>query len=166
MIMHSRISCFIVIFGKVKGLKNLVVCINMMFEVFYYSLTGNTKKVANAIAEELGVKAEKVNSKKGMEKDSFVFLGSAQYAWKLPRPVINFIKKNDFTGREVAIFGTCSDKDNPSVDKVEKLVKDSGGVVRGKFFCIGSMMKFANRGFPNERDLEDAREFAKKMREK
>ena len=35
-----------------------------MFEVVYYSMTGNTKKVAEAIAAELGVKAENVKAKK------------------------------------------------------------------------------------------------------
>jgi flavodoxin len=35
-----------------------------MFEVVYYSMTGNTKKVAEAIAIELEVKAESVKVKK------------------------------------------------------------------------------------------------------
>ena len=48
-----------------------------MFEVVYYSMCGNTKKVAEVIAAELGVKAENVKTKQELDKDSFVFLGSA-----------------------------------------------------------------------------------------
>ena len=50
-----------------------------MFEVIYYSMTGNTKKVAEAIAAELDVSAEDVRTKGRLAKDSFLFLGSGRY---------------------------------------------------------------------------------------
>ena len=53
-----------------------------MFEVVYYSMCGNTKKVAEAIAAELGVKAESVKVERELDKDSFVFLGSGCYGYK------------------------------------------------------------------------------------
>ncbi|GAH18516.1 unnamed protein product, partial [marine sediment metagenome] len=45
-----------------------------MFEVVYYSMCGNTKKVAEAIAAELDVKAENVKAKQELTKDSFIYL--------------------------------------------------------------------------------------------
>lgn len=50
-----------------------------MIEVIYYSLTGNTKKVADAIAAELGVDAENVKTKDMLAEDSLVFLGAGLY---------------------------------------------------------------------------------------
>ena len=47
-----------------------------MYEVIYYSMTGNTRKVADAIATELGVAAENVKTKPRLAEDSFVFLGA------------------------------------------------------------------------------------------
>jgi flavodoxin len=50
-----------------------------VFEVVYYSLTGNTKKVAEAIASELGVAAEDVKTKDRLAEESVVFLGAGLY---------------------------------------------------------------------------------------
>jgi len=69
-----------------------------MFEVVYYSITRNTKKVAEVIAAELGVKAESVKAKRELAKDSFVFLGSGCYADKPGRKLRKFIASNDFQG--------------------------------------------------------------------
>ena len=65
-----------------------------MFEVVYYSMCGSTKKVAEAIAVELGVKAESVKAKGGLTKDSFVFLGSGCYAGRPGRKLRKFIARN------------------------------------------------------------------------
>ena len=77
-----------------------------MFEVVYYSLTGNTKKVAEAIAAELDVVAENVKSKSTLDEESTVFLGAGLYgplrSWGFRR----FIDRNRFDGRKVALFGT------------------------------------------------------------
>jgi flavodoxin I len=51
-----------------------------MFEVVYYSKGGNTKKVAEAIAAELGVTIGDVTANKEPAEDCFLFLGSGCYA--------------------------------------------------------------------------------------
>ncbi len=80
-----------------------------MFEVIYYSMTGNTKKIAEAIAAELDVSAEDVKTKGGLAKDSFVFLGSGRYFHLPGRGLKKFITRNDFDGRKVALFGTSGE---------------------------------------------------------
>jgi menaquinone-dependent protoporphyrinogen IX oxidase len=50
-----------------------------MYEVIYYSMGGNTKKIAEAIAGELGVEPEGVMKKESPAKDSLIFLGSGIY---------------------------------------------------------------------------------------
>ena len=134
-----------------------------MFEVVYYSLTGNTKRVAEAIATELGVAAENVKTKDRLAEDSFVFLGAGLYGplrgWGLKR----FIEENDFDGRKVALFGTSGEGRGKELGALEELVAAKGAEIAGRFFCSGEFLFLVNRKHPNGRDLEDARAFARKL---
>lgn len=134
-----------------------------MLEVIYYSLTGRTKKVAEAIATELGVAAEDVRTKARLADDSFVFLGAGKYGplrgWGLKR----FIDRNDFQGRKVALFGTSGDGTGREVAALEELVAAKGAETAGRFFCRGEFLFLVNRGRPSSQDLADARRFAREM---
>ena len=121
-----------------------------MFEVIYYSLTGNTKKVAEAIAAELDVVAEDVKTKDRLAEDSFVFLGAGLYgplrAWGLRR----FIDRNDFRGRKVALFGTSGEGKGKEVGALEEAVAAKGAEVAGSFFCRGRFL-FLKRDHPTNK---------------
>ena len=135
-----------------------------MFEVAYYSMTGNTKKVAEAIAKELGVKAESVKAKKELAKDSFVFLGSGCYASRPGGKLRKFIARNDFKGRQVALFGTSGGGKGDEVRAMEELLKPTGALIRGSFYCKGRAFFFLNWGHPSKEELANAREFANEMK--
>ena len=135
-----------------------------MFEVIYYSKLGNTKKVAEAIALELGVTAENVKAKKGLAKDSFVFLGSGCYAGKPGKKLQKFIKSNDFQGRQVALFGTSGGGKGDEVKVIAELLKPAGALMRGSFYCQGGGFLLFIRGHPNSEELANAREFARKIK--
>ena len=134
-----------------------------MFEVVYYSLTGNTKKVAEAIAIELGVAAENVKTKDTLAEGSFVFLGAGLYGplrgWGLRR----FIESNDFHGRKVALFGTSGAGQGKELGALEEAVTAKGAEIAGKFFCSGEFLFLVNHKHPNDRDLGDARGFAREL---
>lgn len=135
-----------------------------MFEVVYYSMCGSTKKVAEAIAVELGVKAESVKAKGGLTKDSFVFLGSGCYAGRPGRKLRKFIARNDFKGRQIALFGTSGDGEGKEVKAMAELLKPAGALIRGSFYCKGSFFFLFNRGHPTDEELAKAREFANEMK--
>ena len=135
-----------------------------MFEVVYYSITGNTKKVAEVIAAELGVKAENVKTKKGLTKDSFVFLGSGCYGGNPGGRMLEFIVSNDFKEKKVALFGTSWKGKSDEVKAMEELLKPTGALIKGSFYCQGRVWFFFNRGHPSNEDLANAREFAKEMK--
>jgi len=135
-----------------------------MFEVVYYSMCGNTKKVAEAIAAELGVKAENVKAKKGLLKDSFVFLGSGCYGYKPGGKLRKFIARNDFKGRQVALFGTSGNGEGDEVRAMEELLKPTGALIRGSFYCKGRSFLLLNRGHPSDEELANARKFANEMK--
>ena len=133
-----------------------------MFEVIYYSLTGNTKKVAEAIATELDVVAEDVKTKDKLAEDSFVFLGAGLYGplrgWGFRR----FIDRNDFRGRKVALFGTSGEGKGTEVGALEEAVAATGAEVAGSFFCRGRFL-FLKRDHPTNEDLGNARRFAREI---
>ena len=130
-----------------------------MVEVVYYSLTGNTRKVGDAIAAELSVTAEDVKTKDRLAEDSLVFLGAGLYGplrgWGFKR----FIDRNDFRGRKVALFGTSGGGKGIEVGALEDAVKAHGAEVAGSFFCRGRFL-FLIRRHPTSNDLENARRFA------
>jgi len=135
-----------------------------MFEVVYYSMCGNTKKVAEAIAAELGVKAENVKGKRELDKDSFVFLGSGCYGYKPGRKLRKFIAGNDFKGRQVALFGTSGSGRGDEVRVMEELLKPKGALIRGSFYCQGRSFFLFFRGHPSNEELANAGEFANEMK--
>jgi len=134
-----------------------------MFEVVYYSLTGNTKKVAEAIATELGVIAESVKTKDKLAEESFVFLGTGLYGPYGSRGFRQIINGNNFDGRKVALFGTSGEGKGKEVEALEETVAAKGAAISGRFYCKGRFLFFINRTRPTEEDLENARTFAREM---
>ena len=133
-----------------------------MFEVIYYSRSGNTKKVAEAIATELKVQARDVKTRPCIKKNSFVVLGSGCYLTQIGKEMTEFIKNNDFSGRQVAIFGTSGSGLGIEVSDLQGLLRDKGAIISGKFYCRGKAF-FIGAGHPTNKDLQEAREFARQL---
>lgn len=136
-----------------------------MDQVIYYSKSGNTRKVADAIAEALGVKAVDVNAASLDKGAKVVFLGSGRYGG-MPGPEMQkFIESSDFKGRKVAYFSTCwrmgLSKDR-EVEATNKALEKKGAVVLGDYHCLGKT-KIFNGGHPNQEDLDGAKKFAREM---
>ncbi len=134
-----------------------------MVSVIYYSMTGNTKKMAAAIAEELGVKALSVKEVPKLPKDGLLFIGSGCYGDKPGEDMAKFIGKNDFAGRKVALFGTSYRGEGLEVQAMVEALKPLGANIIGSYYCKGKAFIVANMGRPGREDLEGARKFAREM---
>ena len=137
----------------------------MKAQVVYYSRTGNTKKVAEAIAEAVGCTAESVDTCRVDEPVDVLFLGGAVYATYQHgyHPAIRqFLKDQDSRKvKKVAVFVTFAFSD--SIGKLEDLVKSAGFVLASeKFACKGKFL-FWNLRRPDKNALQKAKEFAKRM---
>ena len=66
----------------------------MTYAVRYYTKTGNTKKLAEAIAKELGVEALPI-SEPVNEKVDLLFLGNSYYAFNIDPEVRAFVASLD-----------------------------------------------------------------------
>ena len=131
-----------------------------MFEVIYYSLTGNTRKVADSIAGELGVVARDIRAVDTVPQDALIFLGSGYYGAVLVKEISEFIDGNKLQGRKVALFGTSGFGWERELSIMERQISNKGVEVVGRFNCFG---RFAavKRGHPTSEELDQARSFAR-----
>ncbi len=132
--------------------------------VVYYSKTWNTKKVADAIAKVLDVDARGVRGLKGFSPDGLLVVGSGTYSNKSGKGMTEFLQKlPSMKGKKAAVFETAS-RGGGAGREMEGILKEKGATVVGSFSCRGSLLKFINRGRPNEEDMENARKFAAGLR--
>ncbi len=131
-----------------------------MFEVVYFSRTGNTKKVAEAIADELKIKARDIKTTGVLPQDAFIFLGTGCYGGTLPKEIDLFLKQNRFQGRKIALFTTSGFGSAAERAIIEKQIKDKGAVITHNFKCYGRFLTM-KKEHPTAQELENAREFAR-----
>lgn len=131
--------------------------------VIVFSRGGNTGKVAEAIAAELGVPVRDTNAPLP-ESARLVFLGSGTYGGKPGEPIVQLIEAGNFSGRKVALFGTSGGAEGAKhmIAVMKDALLAKGATVIGDFSCRGKFL-FTNRGHPSAQDLEDARKFAREM---
>ncbi len=133
-----------------------------MFEVVYLSRGGNTRKVAEAIADELGTAARDIKTVGTLPQDAFIFLGSGCYGAVLAKEIADFIERNQLQGRKIALFTTSAFGWGKEVLVMENHLLNQGANVVGRFSCFGECLAI-NIGHPDAEDLEKAREFARSM---
>lgn len=138
---------------------------NMKFLVVYFSRGGKTKKVAEAIAQELECTA--IDVKKGTPDVSGVDLlvvGSGNYGGKPHDTIQKFIDNLQPNGNsKAAVFATSGGPEPKCIPIMEDALERKGYTVISSFKCRGRFL-FANRGHPNEDDLKNARAFANRLK--
>jgi flavodoxin I len=134
-----------------------------MNHVLYYSMTGNTKKMATAMAAELGVEAKSIKTETAVPQDGLLFLGSGSYGDKPGEDMAKFIANNDFAGRKVALFGTSGKGEGKEVEGMAVALKQKGATVVGSYYTKGKSFVVVNIGHPNRDDFGGARKFAREM---
>ena len=135
----------------------------MTYAVRYYTKTGNTKKLAEAVAKELGVQALPISTPV-TEKVDMLFLGNSYYAFSIDPAVKEFIRSLDKEKVGMIVnFGSAAML-NSTYKKV-KAQADKAGIpmMEKEFHCKGEF-KGIHKGRPDESDLKAAAEFAKNKR--
>ena len=134
----------------------------MKIAVRYYTKTGNTKRLAEAVAEAVGTEALPLSSSIEDPVD-ILFLGNSYYAFSIDPEVRAFIRQLDKNkvGR-IVNFGSAAML-NSTYKKVKAEAAKVGiPVDEREFHCKGEF-KGIHKGRPNEEDLRTAAEFAKSI---
>jgi flavodoxin I len=124
---------------------------------------GNTKKVAEAIARELGTSVGDIHSPVPAGT-GVLFLGSGVYGGKPGKALARLIETTNFAETKVALFATSGGAESAEkmLANLADAVRKKGATVLGTFHCRGKFL-FSNRGHPNGEDLERAKKFAREM---
>ena len=132
----------------------------MTCAVRYYTKTDNTRRLAEAVAEAVGVEALPLNAPIDEPVD-ILFLGNSYYAFTIDPEVRDFIRALDRSrvGR-IVNFGSAAML-NSTYKKV-KAEADKIGIPMDEreFHCKGEF-KGLHKGRPNTEDLASAADFAK-----
>lgn len=135
----------------------------MKYAVRFYTKTGNTKRLAQAVAEELGVEALPI-TEAITEPVDVLFLGNSYYAFSIDPEVRAFVASltKDKVGK-IVNFGTAALL--KSTYKKVKAEADKVGIPmdENEFHCRGEF-KGLHKGRPNEADLQAAKEFARQYK--
>ena len=132
----------------------------MKVAVRYYTKTGNTKRLAEAVAEAVGTQALPI-SVPISEPVDILFLGNSYYAFSIDPEVRKFVTSLDKNRvGKIVNFGSAAMLN--STWKKVKAVADKVGIPMDEreFHCKGEF-KGLHKGRPNEDDLSAAAEFAK-----
>ena len=134
----------------------------MNIAVRYYTKTGNTKRLAEAVAKAVGVEALPISAPV-TEPVDILFLGNSYYAFSIDPEVRDFVRKLDKSrvGKIVnfgsaAMLNSTYKKVKAEADKVGSPMDEREVHCRGEF-------KGVHKGKPDESDLRAAAEFAKKI---
>lgn len=134
----------------------------MNIAVRYYTKTGNTKRLAEAIAQAVGAEALPISTPIAEPVD-ILFLGNSYYAFSIDPEVRDFVRGLDKNkvGR-IVNFGSAAML-NSTYKKV-KAEADKAGIPMDdrEFHCRGEF-KGIHKGKPDESDLRAAAEFALKI---
>jgi flavodoxin len=133
----------------------------MKAAVRYYTKGGNTRKVAEAMAEAIGAEAKSIDFPLE-EKVDVLFLGNSVYAANMDKEVKEFVTANkDKIGKLVNVSTAALIEG--TYGRMSKLCKELGiEIDEREFHCKGEF-KFMHKGRPDEQDLADAKAFAKEI---
>jgi flavodoxin len=136
--------------------------IMMKVAVRYYTKTGNTKRLAEAIGKAVDAEALPISTPV-TEPVDILFLGNSYYAFSIDPEVRSFVKSLDrnMVGK-IVNFGSAAML-NSTYKKV-KAEADKIGIPMDEreFHCKGEF-KGVHKGKPDENDLKAVAEFARKI---
>lgn len=129
----------------------------MKTAIRYFSKTGHMQKMAAAVSEVTGVKAETMDVPITEEID-ILFLGSAVYMAGIDNKVKEFISSLDGRVKNVVCFSSAAILPSSYPQVKELLKKQNIPVDEREFHCRGQLTVL-HRGRPNQKDLDELKEF-------
>ncbi len=132
----------------------------MKIAIRYYSKTGNTEKLAKAIAEETGVSAETVDIPLDNAVD-ILFLGSAVYGAGVDEKVKAFIDSLDSSKVGSVVNFSTAALLSSTYPQISKLLKAKNITLDSREFHCRGKFKFTHKNRPNAQDIADVKKFAR-----
>ena len=131
----------------------------MKIAIRYFTKTGNTEKLANAIAQELGVQARTLDCPLE-EGTDVLFLCNSVYWMGIDKSVIGYVKEN------ASRIGTLVNVSSAGLiestyQQMKQVAADAGVALSEKEYHCKGRFTGAHIGHPDEADLAAVRAFAR-----
>lgn len=133
----------------------------MKLAVRYFTRSGNTKRLAEAVAQALGQQALDLSHPLSERVDLLV-LGCSYYAFDVDPAVKNFLLENRLNIGRLVCVGTSAMMRSLRGPLSRAAKRAQIPLDEREFHCRGQFHK-AHPGRPNEKDLERAACFAKQL---
>jgi flavodoxin len=128
--------------------------------VIYYTKLGHSKKIAQAVADELGVKARDIREKPEIKDTDLLYIVSGIYGGKSAPELLEFLKSLDSNQIKQTVLLTSSGGKTTHAAEVRSVLTELGiPVAEEEFTCQGAIF-FVGLGHPNKTDLQNAIQFA------
>ncbi|MDR0831364.1 MAG: hypothetical protein LBM99_00525 [Bacillales bacterium] len=132
----------------------------MKVQVIYQTLSGHSRKVAEALALPFNVLAKPFSQYVNQETD-LLFIGGGIYAGKLNKKFEIFLNSLSNKNIKKVVIFTTSASDKSAFEQIKAIfLKNNIEVADSSFTCRGRFL-FMNWHNPNKEDLTKATEFAK-----
>ena len=138
----------------------------MNISLVYFSRGGNTRKVAEAIAQELQVTAIDVKKETiDVSNADMLVIGSGTYGGKPGKEMVAYLENlKSVTGRRAACFASCAADSTKSLAAMKEILTSKGYSIVDCFSCFGKFAGLTKRGHPTDDELNKAKEFARKIK--
>ena len=130
--------------------------------VIYATKTKHSKRLAEAIASELQVKAQNINENPVLSDTRLLFIVGGIYGGVSMPALLEYIKAmKEPAPRFAAIVTSCSSGKQKQAD-VRSLLEEKNVRVLDEFICKGGIFFVATR-HPNPTDLHDVSTYAQRI---
>ncbi len=131
--------------------------------VIYYSKLGHSKKIAQAIANELGVKAQDIRENPEIKDMDQLYIVSGIYGGVSAPQLLEFLKTLDGQKIKRAYLLTSAGGKTTRAAKVRSVLTELGiPVAEEEFTCQGAIFLFG-MGHPNKADIQNAIHFVQSV---
>ena len=133
----------------------------MKIEIRYFTKTGNTKKLAEAIAQELNIEAQELSAPLS-EKTDILFLCNSVYWAGADSSVKKFISENKSKIGLLVNVSTAAMIES-TYAQIKKIAEKEGVKLSDKEFHCRGKFTALHSGHPDEADIAAAKVFARKV---
>ena len=135
----------------------------MKTAVVYYSKTGHSKKIANAIAESFGVQALDLKTSPILDAVDMIFVVGGIYAGANDPRMLTAIRSINASKVKKAVMITSCVSRKMKQEQARQVLRQNGvEVVTDEYICQGNFL-FFGLGHPNQTELNEAVLFARKI---
>jgi flavodoxin len=131
----------------------------------YFSRGGNTRKIAEAIAEELEISPIDVKKESpDVTIAELLIVGSGTYGGKPGKEMVAYLENlKPVKDKRAACFSSCAGDATKTLTAMKDILTGKGYIIVDCFSCFGKFAGLSKRGHPTDEELKQAKEFARKL---